>query len=230
MHALKTTIPAQTIDAVEYRVRQLCWRYAEKLQFHGWHHVSFVRAKAAGFADHNGADRTVVEVAALVHDVNYIVLRNSPAAAGRDLRMDLLRECGVEDAAARWIDEIVDEAEMATRGRHISLEAQALSDADTLFKALPVTPVVLAHRYLRENGLSLRELAHKIVGEQRDVHDSGYYFYNPKAAETYSRWALANLQLWQCIKEAVDDPNVVELLDAVHAVDERDFEAEPAAS
>ncbi|WP_181772167.1 HD domain-containing protein [Amycolatopsis pittospori] len=230
MRARKNTIPSQTIDAVEHRVRQLCWRYADKLQFHGWHHVSFVRAKAAGFAEHNGADRAVVEVAALVHDVNYIVHRNSPAAAGRDLRMEILRECGVDDAVARWIDELIDEAEMATRGRHISLEAQALSDADTLFKALPVTPVVLAHRYLRENGLSLRELAHKIVGEQRDVHDSGYYFYNPKAAATYSRWALANLQLWQCIKEAVDDPNVVELLDAVHAVDDMDFEAEPAAS
>jgi uncharacterized protein len=219
MRAPKSTIPSQTIDAVEHRVRQLCWRYADKLPFHGWHHVSFVRAKASEFAEHNGAERSVVEVAALVHDVNYIVLRNSPAAAGRDLRLGILRECGVDDTAARWIDEIIDEAEMATRGRDISLEAQALSDADTLFKALPVTPVVLAHRYLRENGLSLRELAHKIVGEQCDVHDSGYYFYNPEAAETYSRWALANLQLWQCIKEAVDDPTVVELLDAVHAVD-----------
>jgi uncharacterized protein len=95
------------------------------------------------------------------------------------------------------------------------LEAQALSDADTLFKALPVTPVVLAHKYLQENGLSLRELAHKIVGEQVGVHDEGYYFYNPEAAATYSRWAGANLELWLCIKEAVDDPTVAELLDAV---------------
>jgi uncharacterized protein len=207
------------VSAVEKRVHRLCHQYADRLQFHGWHHVSFVRAKAAGFARYNGADEAVVEVAALVHDVNYLVLRNSPAAAGRSLRLEILDECGVPPRIARWIDEIVDEAEMATRGRDISLEAQALSDADTLFKALPVTPVVLAHRYLRENGLSLRELAHKIVGEQCDVHDEGYYFYNPEAAAMYSHWATANLQLWQCIKEAVDDPTVVELLDAVHAVD-----------
>ncbi|MFC4081372.1 HD domain-containing protein [Amycolatopsis samaneae] len=219
------TIPPSVVTAVEHRVRQLCWRYAKRLPFHGWHHVSFVRAKALGFAGYNGADGSVVEVAALVHDVNYLVLRNSPAAAGRDLRLDILAECGVPEKVARWIDRIVDEAEMATRGRDISLEAQALSDADTLFKALPVTPVVLAHRYLRENDLSLRELADKIVGEQCDVHDEGYYFYNPEAAATYSRWAMANLQLWQCIKEAVDDPTVAELLDAVHAVD-----AEAAAS
>jgi uncharacterized protein len=205
------------IANIEQRVRRLCWRFADRLPFHGWHHVSFVRAKAIGFAAHNGADAGVVEVAALVHDVNYLVQRNSPAAAGSDLRLGMLAEAGVSDQVSRWIDDIIVEAEMATRDRNISLEAQALSDADTLFKALPVTPVVLAHRYLSENGLSLRELAHKIVTEQADVHDAGYYFYNPDAAATYSRWALANLELWQCIKEAVDDPTVAELLDAVHA-------------
>ncbi|MEU0533541.1 HD family phosphohydrolase [Amycolatopsis tolypomycina] len=215
MRTQESTIDHVIVGAVERKVHRLCRQYADRLQFHGWHHVSFVRAKAAGFARFNGADVAVVEVAALVHDVNYLVLRNSPAAAGRSMRLEILAECGVPPRIARWIDEIVDEAEMATRGRDISLEAQALSDADTLFKALPVTPVVLAHHYLRENGLSLRELAHKIVGEQCEVHDEGYYFYNPEAAATYSRWATANLQLWQCIKEAVDDPSVAELLDAV---------------
>jgi uncharacterized protein len=214
-----SSVGPSVIEDVERRVQQLCWRNARSLPFHGWHHVSFVRTKAVGFAGHNGADAGVVEVAALVHDVNYLVLRDSPAAAGQALRVDMLAEAGVGDAVARWIDDIIDEAEMANRGRHISLEAQALSDADTLFKALSVTPVVLAHKYLTENGLSLRELADKIVGEQVDVHDEGYYFYNPEAAATYSRWAMANLELWQCIQEAVDDPSVAELLDAVHAVD-----------
>ncbi|SDX10413.1 uncharacterized protein SAMN05421504_102320 [Amycolatopsis xylanica] len=219
MRAHKSTVSNSIIDIVEQRVHQLCWKYAESLPFHGWHHVNFVRTKAVGFAQCNGADVSVVETAALVHDVNYIVLKNSPAAAGRELRLGILLEAGVEPAVARWIDELVDEAEMANRGPHISLEAQALSDADTLFKALPVTPVVLAHRYLSENNLSLRELAHKIVGEQADVHDDGYYFYNPEAAASYSRWAGANLELWRCIKDAVDDPTVAELLDAVHRVE-----------
>ncbi|MCU1683870.1 MAG: family phosphohydrolase [Amycolatopsis sp.] len=219
MRVQQNSVGQSVIEDVEQRVRQLCWRNARTLPFHGWHHVSFVRTKAVGFAGHNGADAAVVEVAALVHDVNYLVLRNSPAAAGKDLRLGMLADAGVDETVARWIDDIIEEAEMASRGRHISLEAQALSDADTLFKALPVTPVVLAHKYLTENGLSLRELADKIVGEQVDVHDDGYYFYNPEAAATYSRWATANLELWQCIKQAVDDPSVAELLDAVHAVD-----------
>jgi len=208
-------VPRAAVDAVERRVRRLCQRYAQKLQFHGWHHVSFVRAKAIEFAEENGSDVAVVETAALVHDLNYIVRRNSAAGAGRRLRLDVLGWAGVTEPVADWIDQIVREAEMAVRHRDISLEAQALSDADTLFKALPVTPVVLAHRYLAENGVSLRELADKIVREQQNVHDGGYYFYNHDAAATYSRWAATNLQLWQCIKESLDDPTVERLLNAV---------------
>jgi uncharacterized protein len=209
------TVPKTSIDAVEQRVHQLCRRFAERLTFHGWHHVSFVRSKAVEFADANGADANVVETAALVHDVNYIVQRNSSAAAGRGLRLEILSSAGVTRPIAGWVDRVVREAEMRTRHRDISLEAQALSDADTLFKALPVTPVMFAHRYLAENGVTLRELADKIVGEQQDVYDEGYYFYNPDAASAYARWASANLHLWRCIKESLDDPTVERLLDAV---------------
>jgi uncharacterized protein len=209
------TISRHSIAAVERGVRDLCHRYAERLPFHGWHHVGFVRDKSVEFAGANGADVAVVEAAALVHDVNYLVRRNSAASAGSGLRLRLLAGAGVVGATAAWIDAIVDEAEMRTRHRDISVEAQALSDADTLFKALPVTPVVLAHRYLDENGVTLRELAEKIVGEQGDVHDEGFYFYSPAAAEQYSKWASANLQLWRCIKESLNDPTVERLLAAV---------------
>lgn len=215
VHAAMPAVPAPALAVVESEVRRLCTRYAARLQFHGWHHVSFVRSKAAQFAASNGADVSVVETAALVHDVNYLVRRNSSAAIGRRLRMSVLSRAGVRPSVARWIEDIVIEAEMATRGPDISREAQALSDADTLFKALPVTPVVLAHRYLAENGVTLRELADKIVGEQQDPHDEGFYFYNPEAAATYSRWATANLALWQCIKESLDDTDVEDLLDLV---------------
>jgi len=208
------TVSSTATTAVARRVHELCQR-AGDLPFHGWHHVSFVRDKGARFAAANGADVSVVATAALVHDLNYLVRRNSPAAAGRTLRLDILAEAGVTADTARWVDEIVVEAEMATRHRHISLEAQALSDADTLFKALPVTPVMLAHRYLSENGVSLRELATKIVGEQRGVHDAGFYFYSREAAAAYSHWASANLELWQCVVEALDDPSVNELLAAI---------------
>ena len=209
------TVSTGAVTQVARQVRALCEDSALTLPFHGWHHVSFVRSKAAVFAQHNGSDVALVETAALVHDVNYMVRRNSLAEDGRALRLGILTRAGVSDAVAEHIDDIVCEAEMRTRHRDISLPAQALSDADTLFKALPVTPVMLAHRYLDENGVSLRELATKIVGEQRGVHEEGYYFYSPQAAAMYSRWATANLELWQCIVESLDDPSVAELLTAV---------------
>jgi uncharacterized protein len=210
------TVDAAALDQVERRVRRLCRRFADNLPFHGWHHVHFVRTKAGEFAQANGTDVAVVETAALVHDLNYIVKRNSDAAEGRSIRMRILAASGVVESVAEWIDDIVVEAEMRTRDRDISLAAQALSDADTLFKALPVTPVMLAHRYLAENGITLSQLARKIVGEQRDKHDDGFYFYSEQAKAMYSHWATANLDLWQCVVEALDDPSVGELLDAVN--------------
>jgi uncharacterized protein len=212
--AARPAVPLAAITEVERRVHELCVRHAGRLPFHGWHHVDFVRRKAVQFAARNGSDPAVVEVAALVHDLNYLVRRNSPAAVGGRLRMAILAGAGIVGRIAHRVDAVVNEAEMRTRHRDISLEAQALSDADTLFKALPITPVVLAHRYLTENGISLRALATKIVGEQRGKYDEGFYFYNPHAAAAYSRWALANLELWGCILESLDDPAVEDLLDA----------------
>ncbi|MCS7481514.1 HD family phosphohydrolase [Umezawaea endophytica] len=212
---VRSALSTNVMTDVERRVWELCTRLAPRLQFHGWHHVSFVRDKAVHFAERNGSAVDVVHVAALVHDVNYVVRRNSSAAEGSGLRREILTEAGVDLDTVEWIDRVVDEAEMRTRHRDITLEAQALSDADTLFKALPVTPVVLAHKYLLENGITLQELAHKIVGEQQGKQDEGYYFYDPEAAATYTRWATANLELWQCIVESLDDPCVTDLLAAV---------------
>ena len=208
----RSAVPAPAVAEVHRRVRQLCQQHAARLPFHGWHHVNFVRSKAVQFAAINGSDTGIVEVAALVHDLNYLVLRNSPASAGGRLRMAILAAAGIAGPVAHRVDAVVNEAEMCSRHRDISLEAQALSDADTLFKSLPTTPVMLAHRYLEENGISLRALAQKIVGEQRQRYDDGFYFYSPAAAATYSRWALANLELWHCILESLDDPCVEELL------------------
>lgn len=210
-----SAVPARAAEGVRHRVERLYSRHRDRLPFHGWHHVHFVSAKGREFAELNGADAGLVDVAGLVHDLNYLVQRDSAASAGRYLRMNLLARAGVSLEVARRIDDIVCEAEMSTRGRDISLEAQALSDADTLFKAVPITPVLLAHRYLTENGVSLRRLANKIVGDQQRAYDQGFYFYNPTVAARYSEWARANLRLWQCIAESLDDPCVEALVGAI---------------
>lgn len=211
----QSAVPVPVAEAARRRVKRLYARHRTRLPFHGWHHVRFVSAKGAEFARLNGSDARLVEVAGLVHDLNYLVQPNSAASAGRYLRMNLLARAGASLELARHVDDVVCEAEMSTRSRDISLEAQALSDADTLFKAVPITPVLLAHRYLSENRVSLRRLASKIIGDQQHVYDGGFYFYNPKIAARYSEWARANLRLWQCIAEALEDPCVEDLVGAI---------------
>lgn len=214
-HHEASTVPVRVADSVRRRVKRLYSRHRARLPFHGWHHVHFVSEKGREFARLNGADAELVGVAGLVHDLNYLVRPNSTAADGRYLRMNLLARAGASIELARRVDDVVCAAEMSTRGRDISLEAQALSDADTLFKAVPITPVLLAHRYLAENRVSLRRLASKIIGDQQGVYDEGFYFYNPAVAARYSEWARANLRLWQCIAEALDDPCVEDLVGAI---------------
>jgi uncharacterized protein len=187
----------------------------EEVPFHGWHHVKFVAVNARRFAKELTADVALSEIAALVHDVNYLVATRSDASGGRVLRRKILHDVGMSEDLIEAIEDIVITAETRSRGRNISKEAMALSDADTLFKALPITPVILAPLYMRETGRSLRELAEKIVGEQVPLRENGIYFYSDSAKRRYEHWGDVNLALWTCIQDSLDDKSVVEVVDEV---------------
>jgi uncharacterized protein len=186
-----------------------------EVPFHGWHHVSFVAHNARKFAEELGADTATAEIAGLVHDVNYLVAARGGASIGTPLRVRTLQDLGVDAESVSTIDEIVLTAETHSRGQYLSAEAMALSDADTLFKALPITPVILAPLYMRETGRSLRGLAEKIVGEQVPLRDDGIYFYSESAKKKYEGWGNANLTLWSCILESLNDASVVDLIGQV---------------
>jgi uncharacterized protein len=183
--------------------------------YHGWHHVTFVSAKAIEFARELGADGNVVEVAALVHDLNYLVDPKTSASGGATIRRSILVNAGISDHQVGIIEQVVIEAEMSSRGADIVPEAKALSDADTLFKALPLTPVLLAPLYMKETGRSIRELAAKIVDEQTPLYKKGIYFYSASARQRYTAWGGANLELWRQILDCLDDPDVLRLLEMV---------------
>ena len=100
------------------------------------------------------------------------------------------------------------------------MEAQALSDADTLYKAIPVTPVLLSPKYMEENGMTVGELARKIITEQGRIEEAGYYFYDAEASQRYTRWAEANLELWRCIDESLSDPDVSALVEEISRASE----------
>jgi uncharacterized protein len=150
-----------------------------------------------------------------VHDVNYLVAARSNASAGADLRQQILRDVGLAEISISLIESVVVAAETHSRGRDISPEAMALSDADTLFKALPITPVVLAPLYMRETGRSIGELAEKIVLEQVPLQADGIYFYSESAKKKYECWGDVNLTLWSLILDSLDDPSVREVIERV---------------
>lgn len=202
------------IAQLEKRVREIYEDCAEHLPFHGWPHIEFVRKKATQFARDRSADVAIVEAAALVHDLNYVAKRNSTPAAGAELRRECLEDAGYRSDEVGLIERLIQEAHTATRTDDISPAGSALSDADTLFKALPVTPVLLAHRYLTENGIGLRTLAEKILDEQRPLLNSKIYFYDQAVAKRYLPWARTNLELWAMVIDALSDDDVTELLDS----------------
>jgi uncharacterized protein len=214
----ETAVHALT-DHVLAQVRgTLVKLYAERaadLPYHGWPHVEFVAAKTVAFADELGADVRTAELAALVHDLNYLVDPTTYASAGAELRTRILAAAGIDQQRIEQVEQIVNDAEIRSRGNDLSAEAKALSDADTLFKALPITPIVLAPRYLRETGRTLRELAENIVQEQIPLEDAGIYFYAESARRRYASWSSANLRLWRCVLDSLEDPDVVGLLERI---------------
>jgi len=205
-----TTPRSQSLHKLVF---ELYAKHKESLLFHGWHHINFVTNKAREFANLIEANVEIVECAALVHDINYIVELNSEPIAGQKLRSELLAEVGFDDGEIQHIESIINESHTANRTAEISNEGKALSDADTLFKAIPTTPIFFSSKYVLENNINIARLANKIVTEQRPLIDQDIYFYIPQVKAKYNAWALSAIQLWENMIEALQDKDIIELLD-----------------
>lgn len=192
---------------------------SKDLPYHGWHHVSFVAKKAVDFAKSVNAEVLLVESAALVHDLNYIVKPNSQAEAAEDFRKEILLEVGYSQKEIDRIELIIQECRTTARDENISIESKALSDADTLFKALPVTPIYFAEKYTLENKIDIAQLAKKITTEQNALFQQGIYFYTDIAKSKYLPWAKSNLELWNQLVVALDDQDVRDLLETAKRLD-----------
>lgn len=119
---------------------------------------------------------------------------------------------GYSDEEIIKIENIIMEAHTATRNQNISLEGKSLSDADTLFKVLPITPVLFASNYIKQNKVDIQKLANKITSEQNKLLEEGIYFYTDLAKTKYLNWAKTNLALWNHVKESLEDNDVSEML------------------
>ena len=200
------------IQRLRDSLQKLYYLQSGKLLFHGWHHITFVSKKAVEFAKSIHADVFLVESAGLVHDLNYVVRPRSEPEEGKELRQQHLREAGYTSEEILRIETIVMEEHLATRDAHISNEGKALSDADTLFKALPITIPIFASKYMQQTGTDIAQLAHKVTSEQNLLMEAGIYFYTDLAKQKYLHWAKANLALWNNVEEGLKDPDVVEVL------------------
>jgi uncharacterized protein len=179
---------------------------ADELPYHGLAHIAFVE-----LAVELGADVELVEAAAWTHDLNYLVDRRSAAEDGADLRRQCLASAGFTAAEIERIQDIVVGASSEHHSREASVEAQALADADMLFKALPITPLLFARDYLVEGDRGLREMAHELIDRQRPLLAEDRYFYSATARRRYTAWAETNVRLWENVVDALDDPDVVAL-------------------
>ena len=192
-----------SFNCLRRTVKALYESAAEELHFHNFDHIEFVLKTACTIAEEIGADKALVEAAALLHDVNYLVERgpNSKPEVGRELRNSMLANVGYTTLTIDRIEDIILESHTGYRSATITKEGMALSDADTLFKSLPITPILNAQRFCVQTGISIIELARKIVIEQDPLMVDGIYFYTEYANGKYLHWAQTNLQLWKNVLE-----------------------------
>ncbi len=188
--------------------------HGQNLLFHGWHHIAFVTDKASALAVELNEDVDTIAAAALTHDLNYLVDSYSCVTKGSKLRHRILSENGYNTDEIKSIEHIVDQADLGNRNESICIEAQILSDADTLFKSLPITTPAFTGRYLAQTNISIGQLACNIAKVQRPLMDQGIYFYTEPYRARYMVWAKRNLELWESVADALRDKDVHKMLES----------------
>lgn len=202
----------EKVNKLTEETKELYKKHTQYLLFHGWHHINFVTKKTVEFAKSINANIFLAESAALVHDLNYIVAPNSEPDIAKDMRQDILKKCNYTDEEVQKIEDLVMESHMKTRGEDITEEGKVLADADTLFKALPITPILFASKYITQNQVDIYKLAKKVTEEQNPKMEQGIYFYTD-AAKKYLPWAKANLTMWNYVQESLQDKDVEEVVE-----------------
>lgn len=184
-----------------------------KLLFHGWHHIQFVHNKSIEFATELKCDVEKVAVSALVHDLNYIFSDKLEPEAAREQIIVYVTKAGYSENYAKSVADLIEDGHLAYRGsRELSDEAKALADADTLFKALPTTPILFASKFITQNKYDVEKLGHKVVEEQKPLMASNTYFYTEIAKQKYLGWAKTNLEMWEGVLESLKDKDIREML------------------
>lgn len=190
--------------------------YAEhpvKPFFHGWHHIVFVTEKATNLANElNVQNVDIITTSALVHDLNYLVRPYSRAHEGQALRQKILAQHNYTQEEIECIEWIITTEDLRARDDKINLEAQILSDADTLYKCLPTSAPLFTKGYIDQSDISIKQMAESIIKYQLPLIQKGIYFYSEPYKKRYQVWAEHNIKTWQLVLESLQDQDICNVL------------------
>ena len=102
---------------------------------HDWHHIERVYNTACFLQSKEGGNRSVIELAALLHDISDHKFNGGKLNEGGKIAYQLLIENGCDESTAIQVKQIVDS--VSFKGANVkdevaSLEAQIVQDADRL--------------------------------------------------------------------------------------------------
>lgn len=123
------------VDLVERIAGEIRRQCANESSGHDWHHIARVRRLACRIADREGADRRIVELAALVHDIADWKFFAGDEAIGPRRARELLEREGAPAEVVDAVAEIV--ATISYKGAGVptpmrTLEGRCVQDADRL--------------------------------------------------------------------------------------------------
>lgn len=180
-----------------------------RLIFHGWPHIQFITKKSLEFAEELKADSDLVMASSLAYGLIY-----SGIYGGKETTIDILKKVGFDKKFIENVFKIMVEIQLSTRGSEkLSPEGMALSDAESVFRILPTTPLFFSQKYINQNDFDIESLANKILTEQEPLLEKDILFYSDNAKSAYNFWARQNLDLWKSIKRSLVDESVKELID-----------------
>ncbi len=109
--------------------------YSDIATGHDWHHIERVRKNAIFIHSKEGGDRTVIELAVILHDISDYKFNGGNELLGGDIAFDIVLQQGGSEEIADKVRTIVNG--VSYKGANVedkssSLEAQIVQDADRL--------------------------------------------------------------------------------------------------
>ena len=124
----------KTFDFIKEEVKKIL---ASSRGSHDWDHTERVLNVSLHIAEKEGADKEIVTLAAILHDIGRGDEFNSAgtlchAEIGAEMAMNILKKCGLENEKINKIVHCIETHRFRNKKKPLSLEAKVIYDADKL--------------------------------------------------------------------------------------------------